>query len=93
MQTGTIFDIKGFALNDGPGIRTTVFLKGCPLRCLWCHNPEGLSEEPELYRSTENVRTAENAPSRAVMKTAGDTVTDIVCTFVRTTVCRSADIR
>ena len=49
MQTGTIFDIKGFALNDGPGIRTTVFMKGCPLRCLWCHNPEGLSPEPELY--------------------------------------------
>ena len=49
MLTGTIFDIKGFALNDGPGIRTTVFMKGCPLRCLWCHNPEGLSPEPELY--------------------------------------------
>ena len=49
MHSGTIFDIKGFALNDGPGIRTTVFMKGCPLRCLWCHNPEGLSPEPELY--------------------------------------------
>jgi len=47
-MTGTIFDIKGFALHDGPGIRTTVFLKGCPLRCLWCHNPEGLSPEPQL---------------------------------------------
>ncbi len=49
MLTGTVFDIKGFALNDGPGIRTTVFMKGCPLRCRWCHNPEGLSPEPELY--------------------------------------------
>ncbi len=48
-MTGTIFDIKGFALNDGPGIRTTVFMKGCPLRCRWCHNPEGLSPVPELY--------------------------------------------
>lgn len=49
MTTATIFDIKGFALNDGPGIRTTVFLKGCPLRCAWCHNPEGLSMKPEIY--------------------------------------------
>ena len=48
-MTGTIFDIKEFALNDGAGIRTTVFLKGCPLRCIWCHNPEGLSSLPELY--------------------------------------------
>lgn len=47
--TATIFDIKGFALNDGPGIRTTVFMKGCPLRCAWCHNPEGLSPKPEIY--------------------------------------------
>jgi len=42
----TIFDIKRFAVHDGPGIRTTVFLKGCPLRCAWCHNPE--SQEREL---------------------------------------------
>lgn len=41
-----IFDIKRFAINDGPGIRTTLFMKGCPLRCVWCHNPEGFSEAP-----------------------------------------------
>lgn len=46
---GLIFDIKEFAVHDGAGIRTTVFLKGCPLRCVWCHNPEGLSGERELY--------------------------------------------
>jgi len=40
MTSGTIFDIKRFAIHDGPGIRTTVFLKGCPLSCAWCHNPE-----------------------------------------------------
>ncbi len=40
-MTGEIFDIKRFAVHDGPGIRVTAFLKGCPLRCAWCHNPEG----------------------------------------------------
>ncbi|UCE23623.1 MAG: glycyl-radical enzyme activating protein [Candidatus Zixiibacteriota bacterium] len=40
-MTGTIFDIKKYAIHDGPGIRTTVFLKGCPMDCWWCHNPEG----------------------------------------------------
>ena len=48
---GVIFDIKQFAVFDGPGIRTTVFLKGCPLRCMWCHNPEGLSFQPQLMVS------------------------------------------
>lgn len=52
MQSGTIFDIKKYSINDGPGIRTTVFLSGCPLSCLWCHNPESQSLTPELlYRS------------------------------------------
>ncbi len=46
---GTVFDIKEFSLNDGEGIRTTVFMKGCPLSCAWCHNPEGLSAARELY--------------------------------------------
>jgi len=48
---GIVFDIKEFALNDGPGIRTTVFMKGCPLRCKWCHNPEGLLMEPQWMLS------------------------------------------
>lgn len=47
MPTGIVFDIKRFAIHDGPGIRTTVFLKGCPLDCWWCHNPEGRCPEPE----------------------------------------------
>ncbi len=48
---GTVFDIKEFTVHDGPGPRITVFLKGCPLRCRWCHNPEGLLSQPQLmYR-------------------------------------------
>lgn len=45
---GYIFDIKRYAVHDGPGIRTTVFFKGCPLKCRWCHNPEGISTHDEL---------------------------------------------
>lgn len=45
---GNIFEIKRFAVHDGPGIRTTVFFKGCPLSCVWCHNPEGISAKPQL---------------------------------------------
>ncbi|MDD2283415.1 MAG: 4Fe-4S cluster-binding domain-containing protein, partial [Eubacteriales bacterium] len=45
---GLIFNIMGYSISDGPGIRTTVFLKGCPLSCLWCHNPEGQSPRKEL---------------------------------------------
>ena len=49
MEQGIVFDIQRFSLHDGPGIRTTVFLKGCPLRCAWCHNPESWRKEPERW--------------------------------------------
>lgn len=48
MEKGVIFDIKEFAVFDGPGMRQTVFFKGCSLRCRWCHNPEGLSSARQL---------------------------------------------
>lgn len=56
---GTIFDLKRFAVHDGPGIRTTVFLKGCPLSCWWCHNPESLLCEPEPFATNGWQRTTQ----------------------------------
>jgi pyruvate formate lyase activating enzyme len=50
MVIGRVFDVQRFSLHNGPGIRTTVFLKGCPLACAWCHNPEGRSPEREVVR-------------------------------------------
>ena len=47
-RKGTIFNIQHFTIHDGPGVRTEIFFKGCPLRCLWCSNPEGISTKPEL---------------------------------------------
>jgi pyruvate formate lyase activating enzyme len=50
---GIVFRIKKYAIHDGPGIRTTVFLKGCPLTCWWCHNPEGQSPQAQVLRPRE----------------------------------------
>jgi len=51
--SGLVFDLARFSLHDGPGIRTVVFLKGCPLRCVWCHNPESQQSRPEILFSPE----------------------------------------
>jgi pyruvate formate lyase activating enzyme len=58
MTSGIVFDIKEFTVHDGPGVRTTVFLKGCPLACMWCHNPEGQSMQPQVIRSPSGERVA-----------------------------------
>ncbi len=57
MSEGVVFDIQHYAVHDGPGIRTLVFLKGCPLRCAWCCNPESQSFEPELMYSLVRCRS------------------------------------
>ena len=54
-MTGIIFDVKRFSVHDGPGIRTTVFLKGCPLCCSWCHNPEGIGQTPCRFDKALNL--------------------------------------
>lgn len=60
MDTGTIFDLQRTSLHDGPGIRTAVFLKGCPLRCQWCHNPESQSRGREIsFRAEACVQCGE----------------------------------
>jgi len=71
--TGLIFDISRYAIHDGPGIRTTVFLKGCPLSCWWCHNPESQSADKELlYRAERCIGCAtcvEACPEGAISHT------------------------
>ena len=53
-QMGTIFNIQRYSIHDGPGIRSTVFLKGCPLRCKWCSNPESINPYPEIFFRADN---------------------------------------
>ncbi len=53
MTSGVVFDIQRYSLHDGPGLRTLIFLKGCPLRCLWCSNPESQCKEPDMLYDSE----------------------------------------
>lgn len=65
-RDGVIFDMKRYATHDGPGIRTTVFLSGCPLRCWWCHNPEGLEPDPARNAGRGECGGVERGRSRRV---------------------------
>lgn len=80
MGTGLIFDIKKFAINDGPGIRLTVFFKGCNLQCQWCHNPESISPKVQkMYNAKKCIGTlscVENCPNDALKMTPEGIVTD-----------------
>jgi len=76
-QSGIIFDIKKYAVHDGPGIRTTVFFKGCPMQCWWCHNPESRASDPQIIQkiierangssSVEEAKIGRKVPVQEVM--------------------------
>lgn len=79
-----VFDIKRYAINDGPGIRITIFMKGCPLSCVWCHNPEGILDRKEkLYAKKKCIgcrSCVEACPRNALVLTADGVVTaDDLC--------------
>ncbi|MBI9041659.1 glycyl-radical enzyme activating protein [Lutibacter sp.] len=80
MSTGLIFDIKKFAINDGPGIRLTVFFKGCNLECKWCHNPESMSPKAQkMYNAKKCIGALsciEICPNNALKMTPDGIVTD-----------------
>lgn len=80
MQKAMIFDIKPYSINDGPGIRITIFFKGCPLSCIWCHNPEGISPHVQkLYTQSKCIgcgSCVESCPKDALQLTPEGIVTD-----------------
>ncbi|NLL47670.1 MAG: glycyl-radical enzyme activating protein [Firmicutes bacterium] len=86
MMKAMIFNIQKFSLHDGPGIRTTVFFKGCPLACLWCHNPESQNERQDLLYDREKCvmcgMCAKVCPQDAITAVGDSMVTDLTkCDF------------
>jgi pyruvate formate lyase activating enzyme len=68
---GIIFSVKRYAIHDGPGIRVTFFMKGCPLSCHWCHNPEGISPEPEEIMQLNRIGAHEFSRKELAGRTYG----------------------
>lgn len=87
MQKTLLFDIKRYSINDGPGIRITLFFKGCPLHCIWCHNPEGIDPRPQrLYTKKKCIgcqTCVQNCPQGALKLTRDG----IVCDTTKCVVC------
>lgn len=86
MESGLIFDIKRYCINDGPGIRATIFFKGCPLRCRWCHNPESIAPQiQKLFTAGKCIGCGEcgkACPDGACALSSGGIVTDpALCTL------------
>jgi pyruvate formate lyase activating enzyme len=81
LLNGLIFDIKRYAINDGPGIRVVVFFKGCNLHCAWCHNPEGIAAGPEkMYTPSKCIKCGtcvQACPEQAITLTSQGIVTDV----------------
>ncbi len=81
MATGIVFDIKKYAIHDGPGIRTTVFFKGCPLACRWCHNPEGMAAVTQrIYHKERCIGCGECiqiCPRKALRRSAEGIIADL----------------
>jgi len=81
--TGLVFDIRRYCVHDGPGIRTTVFFKGCPLSCWWCHNPEGRSPSPSLMlfpgRCLQCRECIAVCPHNAIVEVNGSLETNSQC--------------
>ena len=80
-----VFDIKRFAIHDGSGLRTTIFFKGCPLRCLWCQNPEGLNTQRQVIYFKINVFIVDvvnNSKNKLIIKTI-DHIFKIIKTLIK----------